>query len=514
MGGYAFGGATSRSDATRRAKGPSLPLITVLPRMATQPIDQGAGALPTTECGPAGLPAQAHPGPPSGLASNRGQPDDFFLARGRGATPMEGWHSPPPPSHAPAYPLDPAQRSAWQELRDAYLKTGAIRPARSRRHVSPAFLRPKPNGKWRLIVDLRRINAHCVPQSVSYETLNTLRESLQKGDWMVTFDIKDAYHHIPIHPEDRQYFTFQIDGELWECLTLPFGWQGAPMVFTKVMRTVIAFLRSPQQVTPRLPQSWANSAIARYWEQNWGPLLLPYLDDILGAAKDTAVLRTWTTSTRKILTELGITVNEEKSSWSPTQTKVHLGLIIDTSRGLFVVPDEKAARLRRQAHNLMMTARSSKGRVPARKIASFCGLAQSVGLAVRPARFFLQALYMCLRTKCTWSSWVRVDTQAMEDLRWWSLLCDRWNGRAIWRPPAAIQLATDSSDFGWGAELRCEASPAISSTPQLLLARGFWPAEYRNSISISRNSWRCIERSNPSSTRSVDNTSVYSWTRP
>ena len=129
--------------------------------------------------------------------------------------------------------------------------------------------------------------------------------------------------------------------------------------------------------------------------------MLPYLDDILGAAKDAARLRNWTTSLCKILTELGITVNEAKSSWSPTQAKVHLGLIIDTSRGLFVVPGEKAARLRRQAQDLIKTARSSKGRAPAKKIASFCGLAQSVGLAVRPARFFLQALYMCLRTKRT-----------------------------------------------------------------------------------------------------------------
>ena len=157
------------------------------------------------------------------------------------------------------------------------------------------------------------------------------------------------------------------------------------------------------------------------------------------------------------------------------QTMRHLGLILDTARGLFLVPSDKAARVRMEAQALRTTARSSACRIPARRIASFCGLANSIGLAIRPARFYLRALFNDMQEKQSWASHVRLSRQALHDLHWWSKLDTRWNGRAIWKPPTAM-LATDSSDYGWGAELTRPVAPKA----QVLLARRFWPEHHRS----------------------------------
>ena len=61
-------------------------------------------------------------------------------------------------------------------------------------------------------MDLRRLNASCVPHRCRYETLRVLSRLARKGDWMVSFDLKDGYHCISLHPDSRRFFTFGMDG--------------------------------------------------------------------------------------------------------------------------------------------------------------------------------------------------------------------------------------------------------------------------------------------------------------
>ena len=39
------------------------------------------------------------------------------------------------------------------------------------------------------------------------ETPETIRTSLQAGEWVTSIDFKDAYFHIPIHSQSRKYMT-------------------------------------------------------------------------------------------------------------------------------------------------------------------------------------------------------------------------------------------------------------------------------------------------------------------
>ena len=89
------------------------------------------------------------------------------------------------------------------------------------------FLVPKPNNQWRPILDLSTfLNP---PKSFKMETPETIRTSLQLGEWVISIDFKDTYFHIPIHSQSRKYMRFYIQGQSYQFKALPFGLSTAPM---------------------------------------------------------------------------------------------------------------------------------------------------------------------------------------------------------------------------------------------------------------------------------------------
>ena len=61
------------------------------------------------------------------------------------------------------------------------------------------FLVPKPNKRWKPILDLSKLNLFLQLGTFKMETPETIRLSLQKGEWVTCLDFSDAYFHIPIN---------------------------------------------------------------------------------------------------------------------------------------------------------------------------------------------------------------------------------------------------------------------------------------------------------------------------
>ena len=73
------------------------------------------------------------------------------------------------------------------------------------------FLVPKPNNRWKTILDLSTLNTFLNTESFKMETPETIRTSLQIGEWVTSIDFKDAYFHIPIRsPESTCVFTSRV----------------------------------------------------------------------------------------------------------------------------------------------------------------------------------------------------------------------------------------------------------------------------------------------------------------
>ena len=70
------------------------------------------------------------------------------------------------------------------------------------------------------------------------ETLETIRLSLQKGEWVTSLEFSDAYFHIPIQQRSRKFLRFYLNSQVFQFTALPFGLATAPLEFTKVVKEV------------------------------------------------------------------------------------------------------------------------------------------------------------------------------------------------------------------------------------------------------------------------------------
>ena len=83
-------------------------------------------------------------------------------------------------------------------------------------------LAPKPSKvpPWCIITDAKEVNEHISPWKFRYETLNSVLLVLNKGDWMLTMDLEDAYYSCLLTEDSRNLFGAKVnmDKEQWQQL--------------------------------------------------------------------------------------------------------------------------------------------------------------------------------------------------------------------------------------------------------------------------------------------------------
>ena len=402
---------------------------------------------------------------------------------------------------------------------------GACEPATSNQFVYKAFLVPKkvePGApkKWRLVVDFRWVNSYLRRQCCRYETMKRLHHLARPQDWMFSFDIQDGFYAIGVHPADRKYLTMDLAGVgLVQFSALPMGLSCSPFVFTKFMRVFVQACRAPlatlQSTTSTPPSSsacapgppagapcatpwrapslssrrflqrapglaWSGSApppapcsaprtladLLPQWRavMQKGLRVLPYMDDLLfltASRAEALAARGYVTA---LLELLGWLRNPTKGCWEPTQRlSPHLGLGVDSVQGVFFIPPERRDKLQSLALAVLGRAGRNAGLVPLRLLQQFCGTAQSLYLALPPARFMLRSLHDALASVRPWEAQVRLSSAARTDLRWFAAVPERWTARALFRRAETAVLHCDASQLAWSGTLN-----------ERLPAKGFW----------------------------------------
>ena len=72
----------------------------------------------------------------------------------------------------------------------------------------------------------------CSLTYASVDNAVSIIQHLGQGTQLVIVDLKDAYHIIPVHPQDLQLLGIQLNNQVFVDRSLPFGLQSAPKVFT------------------------------------------------------------------------------------------------------------------------------------------------------------------------------------------------------------------------------------------------------------------------------------------
>ena len=68
--------------------------------------------------------------------------------------------------------------------------------------------------------------------------------SVSQGDWLASFDLREAYIPVPVHPASRPFLRFLFRDTVYQFQALCFGLSAAPQVFTWVMAPVSAIIHS------------------------------------------------------------------------------------------------------------------------------------------------------------------------------------------------------------------------------------------------------------------------------
>ena len=161
------------------------------------------------------------------------------------------------PAHAPSHP----SRHSSGDYRLAQ-QGGNRTYGRSPATLSVADLsRPQALGEFPLDPQSHRINRYIGSAHFGMETLASILPYLNPGDWTVSIDLKDAYHHVPIAAASRDLLGFTFNGSVYHFKALPFGLKPAPRLFKRLVGCGAAFLRQRGVANFLLPRH-AGSQLA------------------------------------------------------------------------------------------------------------------------------------------------------------------------------------------------------------------------------------------------------------
>eukprot|EP00057_Strongylocentrotus_purpuratus_P017653 XP_011672127.1 PREDICTED: uncharacterized protein LOC105442056 isoform X3 [Strongylocentrotus purpuratus] len=286
--------------------------------------------------------------------------------------------------------------------------------------------------KPRLVLDCRNINPHLFKQKVRYEGEDIAKEMIEEDDYMFTFDLKSAYHHVEIFREHRTYLGFSWDYEdqkrYFIFNVLPFGISTAGYIFTKLTRPVIAHWRSQ------------------------GNNVIMYLDDGLVICKDRMSAITLSRQIREELKQLGFLIAEEKCNWNPTTRQTWLGLDWVTSENKVYISQRRVGKLKKNIENLLDRMQSNNDIVHVKELARVAGQISSMHTAMgQIVQIRTRNICNSLNTKASWQAPIKVGREAKDELKFWLHHVERINGIEIKRLPfVAYTMFTDASETGFG----------------------------------------------------------------
>jgi hypothetical protein len=134
------------------------------------------------------------------------------------------------------------------------------------------------------------------------EGIPTLKDLVAKNDYSISFDLKDAYNHLPVHPSLKPYLGICWNGKSYRYLGMSFGLMDALRVLSQIMKKCV-------------------KAIREYWNIK----ATIYLDDLILLHQNRDHLEKVGQEVKLFLKWLGWTVNEQKSKLTPSQQFNYLG---------------------------------------------------------------------------------------------------------------------------------------------------------------------------------------------
>ena len=306
---------------------------------------------------------------------------------------------------------------------------------------------PKKNGKHRVCVDYRNLNATSVLESYPIPHLHSMMDNLFGSKVFSVLDLKSAYFNVPIRKQDRPKTAFITKSGCFEFNYLPFGLKSAPASFMRFIHEVL-YSQDPE--------------LREHTEI--------YLDDILIHTKDESTHKTVLERVCKCLNEFNLGINLSKCVLGKPSLN-YLGFTI-TGDG-YCATNEKVKAI--CDYPLPKTIR---------QLMRFCGMVNFYHKSIPKCSSLLKPLYDILRdNKRKPKSTVIVWSENQD--KCFSLVKEALSIKTVLSypiPNAATFLATDASDTSIAATLYQLHPVGNKRVPLAFFSRNLQKAELKYSI--------------------------------
>ena len=292
--------------------------------------------------------------------------------------------------------------------------------------LSPVFLRPKSDGTYRLILNLKKANEYIQNFHFKMDTIHTVLNLVKPNCFMASIDIKDAYYSIKIDEQHQKYLKFKFQGQCYNFTCLPNGLCCGPRKFTKLMKAPLAELRKR------------------------GHLVSSFIDDLINFGDTYEECIQNVADTILILQRLGLTTHPEKSHLIPTQEITFLGFIINSKTMKIKLTEEKMTSIFEECQNALHST-SLKIRDVAKVIGKIIATFPAVKYGPLHFRFLESCKSKAVKmNKGNYNAPIYLDKPSQENLAWWvNDIRSTYNDIYMDTPTAT--LYTDASNLGWGA---------------------------------------------------------------
>lgn len=294
--------------------------------------------------------------------------------------------------------------------------------------LSPIFVRPKKNGEFRMILNLKALNEFVEYHHFKMDTFETALNLIKSNCFMASVDIRHAYYSVPIDEQYRKFLRFSWKEKILQYSCLPNGLASAPRLFTKLMKVVYATLR------------------------RMGHVNMGYIDDSLLIGDTFEECSKNVKDTVHLLQKLGFIVHNDKSIFCPTKKIQFLGFIIDSEKMLVYLTKEKMDTISQESRKLMTRNVSS-----IREVARVLGLIVSSFSAVEYGQLYYrdierEKINALEKSKGDFDADMTITHAMKAELNWW-VKNIHTQKRYFGRENPKIVLQTDASSNGWGAVL-------------------------------------------------------------
>lgn len=343
------------------------------------------------------------------------------------------------PHKARTYPIPEKNKLQVREKIETMENLGVIEK-QATQYINPLVAVQKTDGKIRICLDARMINAKMEIDHTQLPTIDQVLSAIGQRKIFTKLDISEAFWQIPLERESQQYTGFLFENQSYVFKRMPFGLKTAGTSFTRAIEA------------------------AMEKESGLKPNIIIYLDDVLIASENERIHAKHLEKVFKCLQEAGFKLKREKCVLATTDIKF-LGHEISSQ---YIKMSEET----KDNIAAFPTPRNKK------EIQAFLGLSNwdrrfvsNLANKTRPLEKMLQ--------KNEKFKWTNQAQRAFEDIKEAFMKADTL---ALIDPKLNFGLDTDASTIGLGARLYQFDEERGQERTTAYASRSLRPAETRYTI--------------------------------